>query len=119
MFNGVSTNGGSPVIVQLGTSGGLTTSGYSSYVLYNGGATSATNGLVTTGVGSGDFRYGQMTITTMGSNIWIENCGYTVGTNGGAGGGGVTLSSALTQLSITTANGTDTFDAGSVNILYE
>ena len=30
-----------------------------------------------------------------------------------------TLSGALTTVRITTANGTDTFDAGSVNILYE
>ena len=118
-FNGVSTSGSSPIIVQLGTSGGLTTSGYSSYVLYNGGGTSATNGLVTTGIGAGDFRYGQMIINSMGSNIWAEDCGYTVGTNGGGGGGGVTLSGALTQLSITTVNGTDTFDAGLINILYE
>ena len=119
MFNGVSTNGGSPVIVQLGTSGGLTTSGYVSFIVYNGGGTSATNGLVIPGVGAGDVRTGQMIISTMGSNIWVENCGDTVGTNGGGGGGGVTLSGTLTQLSITTINGTDTFDSGSVNILYE
>jgi hypothetical protein len=35
------------------------------------------------------------------------------------GGGNKTLSDALTQLRITTVNGTDTFDAGSVNIMYE
>jgi hypothetical protein len=33
--------------------------------------------------------------------------------------GGVTLSGTLDRLRITTVNGTDTFDAGSVNILYE
>jgi hypothetical protein len=35
------------------------------------------------------------------------------------GGGNVTLSAVLDRVRITTANGTDTFDAGSVNILYE
>ena len=35
------------------------------------------------------------------------------------GAGSVTLSGTLTQLRITTVNGSDTFDAGSINILYE
>jgi hypothetical protein len=119
IFSGVSTNGSSPVIVQLGTGGGLTTSGYLSFILFNGGVTSATNGFVVPGVGANDTRSGLMIITTSGSNNWSEINGNSVGTNGGAGGGGVTLSGTLTQLSITTVNGTDTFDAGSVNILYE
>lgn len=35
------------------------------------------------------------------------------------GGGNITLSGALDRVRITTVNGTDTFDAGSVNIMYE
>jgi hypothetical protein len=121
MFNGVSTNGTSPVQIQLGTGGTptYTTSGYLSYVVYNGGASSSTTGLVTMGIGSGDTRSGQMILSTSGSNAWSENCGYAVGTNGGAGGGGITLAAALTAVRITTVNGTDTFDAGLVNILME
>jgi hypothetical protein len=34
-------------------------------------------------------------------------------------GGAKSTSDTLTQVRITTVNGTDTFDAGSVNILYE
>jgi hypothetical protein len=34
-------------------------------------------------------------------------------------GGFVPLSGTLDRVRITTANGTDTFDAGSINILYE
>jgi hypothetical protein len=34
-------------------------------------------------------------------------------------GGTVTLSGTLDRVRITTVNGTDTFDAGTVNILYE
>jgi hypothetical protein len=34
-------------------------------------------------------------------------------------GGSKTLTGTLTRIRITTVNGTDTFDAGSVNILYE
>jgi hypothetical protein len=33
--------------------------------------------------------------------------------------GAVTLSGTLDRVRITTVNGTDTFDAGSINILYE
>jgi hypothetical protein len=35
------------------------------------------------------------------------------------GGGDKTLSGTLDRIRITTTNGTDTFDAGSINILYE
>lgn len=35
------------------------------------------------------------------------------------GSGNVSLSGALTQVRITTVNGTDTFDAGTINISYE
>jgi hypothetical protein len=34
-------------------------------------------------------------------------------------GGYVALSGALDRVSITTEGGTDTFDAGSINIMYE
>jgi hypothetical protein len=34
-------------------------------------------------------------------------------------GGNVSLSGTLDRVRITTVNGTDTFDAGSINILYE
>jgi hypothetical protein len=34
-------------------------------------------------------------------------------------GGGKSLSATLDRVRITTVNGTDTFDAGSINILYE
>jgi hypothetical protein len=34
-------------------------------------------------------------------------------------GGSITLGGTLDRLRITTENGTDTFDAGSINIMYE
>lgn len=37
----------------------------------------------------------------------------------GLAGGSVALSSVLDRVRITFANGTDTFDAGSINISYE
>jgi len=121
MLNGISTSGSSAVQVQLGTGSTptYTTSGYVSYVLFNGGTTSSTTGLVTVGVGAGDTRWGSMVLSTSGSNNWSEVVGNAVGSNGGAGGGGIALAAALTAIRLTTVNGTDTFDAGSINILYE
>ena len=64
-----------------------------------------------------------MTLTLLGSNLWVSS--HTVGmTSSGAvysftGGGSVTLSGALDRVRITTANGTDTFDAGTINLLLE
>jgi hypothetical protein len=44
----------------------------------------------------------------------------TTGISGVDGSAGTkTLSGTLDRVRITTANGTDTFDAGSINILYE
>jgi hypothetical protein len=34
-------------------------------------------------------------------------------------GGSIALAAALTAIRITTVNGTDVFDAGTINILYE
>ena len=121
MFNGVSTSGTSPVQIQLGTGAGptYTTTGYLSFALYNGGTVSSTTGLVTIGVAAVDTRFGQMIISNHSSNVWVQSCGHAVSSNGGAGGGGISLAAALTAVRITAVNGTDTFDAGSINILYE
>jgi hypothetical protein len=124
MFNGVSTNGASNPLVQLGDSGGIENTSYIAQ-----GTNSATTGAAfTTGFGifsgqAANVIYGTMTITALNSNTWIASfCG---GVNAGGtpltltGGGSKTLSDVLTQIRITTVNGTDTFDAGSINILYE
>jgi hypothetical protein len=129
MFNGVSTNGTSVVQVQVG-SGSVSTTGYTSYANYAGGANSASGIASTTGLtwdaagNASTIRYGIMTITLLGSNTYISGIagGFSQGaTIYGNSGGGVTpaLSGALDRVIITTVNGTDTFDAGSINILYE
>ncbi len=57
----------------------------------------------------------------MGSNAWVESSilGRSDAADAVYGGGSKTLSDTLTQVRITTVNGTDTFDAGTINILYE
>jgi hypothetical protein len=124
MWNGVSTSGSSSPLVQLGTSGGVVTSGY-------GGtgsliASTVTSQNFTTGFGersqdSAAVRSGSWVITNVSGNIWV--CAGVLGRSDGANtsvtGGTVTLGGTLDRVRITTVNGTDTFDAGSINILYE
>lgn len=125
MFSGVSTNGTSVVIAQLG-SGSVTTSGYSSYAAWAGSTNIANSSSVTSGfhMQSGaavTTRFGIMTIANITSNTWVSSHSYgdVGGTVAGMGGGSIALSGTLDRIRITTANGTDTFDAGTINILYE
>ena len=125
MFSGVSTNGTSNYLVQLGTSSGPTTSGYvgSASVVTTGVATSnITTGFgVYNNLGAATVISGALTITTLGSNAWVAFGVSAINTAIGTmpTGGSVTLGGTLDRVRITTVNGTDTFDAGTINILYE
>lgn len=122
-FSGVSTNGTSNIWLQIGDAGGIETTGYVSGVL-NGGtvtatATSTSAFLLDAAVGLSTSDNGTATIVKVSGNTWVCS---SILNNGGVSkvqGGTKTLSDTLTQLSITAANGTDLFDAGSINILYE
>lgn len=123
MFGGVSTNGTSLVQVQLGA-GSVTTSGYNAAQSFTGtgqGLNIATTGFILIGNSAADARYGSLSFTNLSGNIWT--CfGSNYGSSSGYGGsisGSITLSGTLDRVRITTVNGTDTFDAGSINILYE
>lgn len=122
IFNEVSTNGTSFKLVQLG-SGSVTTSGYlsaSSTVSSSVATTSSTAGNVINANGAADVMSGHMVFTLVSGNIWISS--HVVKGQSGYcsfGGGSITLAGTLDRVRITTVNGTDTFDAGSINILYE
>lgn len=129
MFNGVSTNGSSFIEVRIG-SGSFSATGYISGANYAGASASGTSYNSTTGFlfdagapNSTAIRYGQMVVTLLGSNTWVSSSVMTLFQSSYflMGGGGVSpaLSGALDRVRITTNNGTDTFDAGSINILYE
>jgi hypothetical protein len=124
MFDGVSTNGTSDVIIQLGDSGGVENTGYVSSCNQFGttptASTSTAGFLVLEEVTAANAASGHCIITNISSNTWIQssNMAETLPTNALAAGT-KTLSDTLTQVRITTVNGTDTFDAGSINIMYE
>ena len=129
IFNGVSTSGSSNYQIQLGTGGTPTTTGYTSNAcrLYTPGGPSyqsATTGFLIPYDGAAYTPSGQIVFTNISGNTWVVQG--TVGTP--ANGlvlmiiittGTVTLGGTLNLVRITTVNGTDTFDAGSINIQYE
>ena len=121
MFNSVSTNGSSPVQIQLGDSGGIENSGYVSTTSTAGGTTSSsTSGLLVGGISSAASRNGIANICKINGNSFVMNSlvsSETVQLN--MGGGSKTLSTTLDRIRITTLNGTDSFDAGQINIMYE
>jgi hypothetical protein len=128
MFDQVSTNGTAQLRVRIGPSAGVETSGYlgasqttlstavntqaftAGFDFYDGGA-------------AGAVRNGVMTLSLLNAatNTWVATA--TMGQSNEARvitlGGSKALAGALSIVRVTTANGTDTFDAGSINILYE
>jgi hypothetical protein len=122
MFNGVSGNGSSNFIIQLGDSGGIETTGYAGGSFNSGASANNSTGFdLTCQQASTQSWSGAVTITNLTGNVWCQfgvlsgiSSGYV-----GASGGSKTLSATLDRIRITTVNGTDTFDAGTINILYE
>lgn len=125
-LNGVSTNGASPLQVQIGSSsGGLETTGYASQAsTFNNtpGGVGFTSGFALTASETAAYVWsGIVQLVHMGGNLWVTSGTLMTNTAGATTlfAGNKTISSTLDRVRITTVNGTDTFDAGSVNILYE
>lgn len=123
----VSTNGTSHLLVRIGdASGGLKTTGYVSGSGVNEGpaandATTSTAGFV---INSGAATRSQRAVITLHRHnaatfAWV--CAHNGYNNSGViqGGGSATLTAALDRVRLTTVNGTDTFDAGSIQIAYK
>lgn len=124
VFSGVSTNGSSLLMMQLGDSGGIETTGYSGQA-WTGTVTTgvATAGVYLSTAGSAaNVLSGVVVFTLLSGTTWVATgiANVTNGSNIGYQMMSVkTLTNTLTQLRLTTVGGTDTFDDGSVNILYE
>jgi hypothetical protein len=123
-YSDVSTNGSSIPLVQIGDSGGIEDTSYNSTA--SGGTTGVTTVTQTAGFGlvpawssSNQIRgHSVLTLHDTATNTW------SFSHNGQGGGfavasGNKALSGTLDRVRLTTVNGTDTFDAGSMNILVE
>lgn len=126
MFNGVSTSGTAAIIMQLGTSSGFQTTGYISNTVFIQAGSLGTN-VATTGVNliGGLATYvhsGPVQFVTFGGNTWMASGNLFVDAATDLTemvAGNVTLSGVLDRVRITTVGGTDTFDAGTINVMYE
>jgi hypothetical protein len=125
MLSGVSLNGSANIVLQIG-SGTLQTTGYRSVLSYIATTSPATS-TATTGlhIQCGAASYivnAKAEFVLLGSNTWVATAIFGNDTTivfSGVASSNVALSGALDRVRITTVNGTDTFDAGSINILYE
>jgi hypothetical protein len=124
MFNGVSLSSTANLLVQGGVSGTIDITGYTSTSTGTsggaGGTATNTTGYVIRGTTGAISLSGHMVLTLLGSNIWVSShaCTFDGSASSVFGGGTNTFSGALDTIRITTTS-TDTFDAGSINILYE
>jgi hypothetical protein len=128
-ISGLSTNGTSNPMVQIGDSGGIEATGYlgSTIVAISGGTTTAgfTTGIgLNGGTAATTVLHATCTLTLIDSanHMWI---GTVVGSRTTDAAGAIigsaskSLSATLDRVRITMVNGTDTFDAGTINIQYE
>lgn len=121
----VSTNGTANILVQLGTGGAPTTSGYTGYSVFSWASgvvpISSTNGIPIFNNAANYSHFGHITFTNVGDNAWVASGQLTTGGTQGAivSSGFIELAGVLNYLRIVTANGTDAFDAGAVNISWE
>ena len=123
MFSGVSTNGSSIPQIQIGSGSALTTGYVGQTWLGNTTNAAHSTGFLISGATLSTYAfYGHAILTNLTGNSWVFSIAAGVTGAGNAitgGGSNTTLSGALDRVRITTVNGTDTFDAGSVNIIYE
>jgi hypothetical protein len=124
MFDEVSLNGSANFLIQIG-SGSVETTGYisTSNNLDQSGlssGSSSTAGFITIALNNGAVTSGHYNLTLLGSNAWIGSGVTKAATNQVIlGAGKKTASNTIDRVRITTSNGTDIFDAGSINIFYE
>ena len=111
-------------LFQLGTSSGVTTSGYvSTSIDFDGGGsatTSSTAGLILKVNAASNVINGIMVIAYTGSNAWVNNHSVSTATNVmSTGGGTIALGGTLDRVRITSVSGSDAFDAGTLNVSYQ
>ena len=126
MFDGVSTNGTSNLLVRIGDLDGIETTGYAASSVSLSDGISPTASTYAAGFGvisttASNVNHGSFVLNLLGANTWTFSG--AIGRSNGASvvtsAGSKTLSATLDRIRITTVNGTDTFDAGTINILME
>ena len=128
-FLGVSTNGVSIIIAQLGSAGGIEIAGYHGNAAgVNTGAVIGSGADFTTGLplhslgNAGSFYHGFMSLVHAGGNTWLAH-GCINSDSGNTPtfffAGSKTLAGPLDRFRLTTVGGVEIFDGGQVGIAYE
>ena len=124
LYSGLSTNGTNPVVIQAG-SGTFKTTGYLGAASITEGATGYTVGfgIGNSNVAGTDVQHGTLVLNLLDSstNTWVAGgtAARSDGVEVGFTGGAVSLAGALDRIRFTTVGGTDLFDAGMTNIMWE
>ena len=125
MLFDVSTNGANDLIIQIGN-GSIVATGYNAQRCYTLSSSANASTSVTTCIAyiatnnSSDSRSGQIVLTNLNGNTWVATglCN-SINAIFSMTAGSITLGGVLDRIRLTTTTGTNTFDAGSINILYE
>ena len=129
MFSGISLSGSSDILIQLGDSGGIETTGYNSVTSVitlgppiGGAAALSANGFIVYASSGPNRLSGTVVFNNVNGNLWLGNGQWTylnVNLFTAWVSGEKSLSNPLDRIRITSTNGTDTLDAGTINIIYE
>lgn len=119
IFDGVSLSGTDDILIQLGDSGGVETTGYAANTVTNTPAvTNSTAGFIIRANGATNANSGIYSLKNITGNVWIGGGNfYLSSANATFNVGSKTLSATLDRIRIDTT-GTNTFDAGQINICY-
>lgn len=120
-ISGVSTNGTSPLLFQIGDSGGIENTGYSGAVMDVSAAAYHSAGFqIQNSSAAAQAWHGSFTLSLLSGNTWSISGGISSTSSGyiATFSGSKDLSATLDRVRLTTVNGTDTFDSGTFNILY-
>lgn len=125
MFDVVSTSGTSAPLIQLGDSGGVEVTGYEAVAAYlastaSAGAATSTSGfnlysILAANTIRGSYIFSLLDAST---NTWVGQSVLYINNFAVMSAGVKSLSATLDRIRITTTNGTDTFDAGTINISW-
>lgn len=126
LFQGLSTNGTANPLVRLGTSSGVESTGYlgaSTSVGASASTANATDGFRLNLGSAANVIHGALVLRLIdaASNAWVASGTFALSNTNITTtlAGSKSLAGTLDRVRITTSNGTDTFDAGAINILYQ
>jgi hypothetical protein len=122
MYSGVSLSGTSNPIIQLGSTT-YTTSGYLGSASTGAGtaANMSAGFIISNATAAADTAHGISTLTTLNGLIWTYTSIISYSNQAATryASGSITMAGTVDRLRIQATNGSDTFDAGTINILYE